>query len=70
MDQTNPVPLPDPVTLLDELEPVLGERAGEPVALDGGITNRNYRVRDGESSVSHVGAGLGLRYPRSLNPRW
>jgi thiamine kinase-like enzyme len=38
------VPLPDPVTLLDELEPVLGARRGEPVALDGGITNRNYRV--------------------------
>jgi thiamine kinase-like enzyme len=36
--------LPDPVTLLDELEPVLGARQGEPVALDGGITNRNFRV--------------------------
>jgi thiamine kinase-like enzyme len=44
LDQTNPVPLPDPVTLLDELEPVLGERGSEPLALDGGITNRNYRV--------------------------
>ena len=44
MDQTNPVSLPDPVTLLDELEPELGPRAGEPLALDGGITNRNYRV--------------------------
>jgi len=41
------VPLPDPVTLLDELEPVLGERRGEPLALDGGITNRNYRVAMG-----------------------
>jgi thiamine kinase-like enzyme len=41
------VPLPDPVTLLDELEPVLGARCGEPVALDGGITNRNYRVAMG-----------------------
>jgi len=41
------VPLPDPVTLLDELEPVLGARRGEPVALDGGITNRNYRVAMG-----------------------
>jgi thiamine kinase-like enzyme len=41
------VPLPDPVTLLDELEPVLGARRGEPVALDGGITNRNYRVATG-----------------------
>src|SRR3954451_17547220 len=44
LDQTNPVPLPDPVTLLDELEPVLGPRGSEPLALDGGITNRNYRV--------------------------
>jgi thiamine kinase-like enzyme len=41
------LPLPDPVTLLDELEPVLGARRGEPVALDGGITNRNYRVAMG-----------------------
>jgi thiamine kinase-like enzyme len=41
------VPLPDPVTLLDELEPVLGRRGSEPVALDGGITNRNYRVAMG-----------------------
>jgi len=44
LDQTNPVPLPDPVTLLDALEPVLGPRGSEPQALDGGITNRNYRV--------------------------
>jgi thiamine kinase-like enzyme len=42
------VSLPDPVTLLDELEPVLGARRGEPVALDGGITNRNYRVAMGD----------------------
>jgi thiamine kinase-like enzyme len=47
LDQTNPVQAPDPVSLLDQLEPVLGERAGEPVALDGGITNRNYRVAMG-----------------------
>jgi thiamine kinase-like enzyme len=39
--------LPDPVTLLDELEPVLGAREGEPLALEGGITNRNYRVAMG-----------------------
>ena len=38
------MPLPDPVTLLDALEPVLGPRGSEPQALDGGITNRNYRV--------------------------
>jgi thiamine kinase-like enzyme len=44
LDQTNPVPPPDPVTLLAELEPVLGPRGSEPLALDGGITNRNYRV--------------------------
>jgi len=49
------VPLPDPVTLLDELEPVLGERGGEPVALDGGITNRNYRVvMGGEDYVLRI----------------
>jgi len=47
LDQTNPVPPPDPVTLLDQLEPVLGERGGVPVALDGGITNRNYRIAMG-----------------------
>lgn len=34
----------DPMLLLDQLEPALGARSGEPVALDGGITNRNYRV--------------------------
>jgi len=38
------VPSPDPVTLLEALEPVLGPQQGEPVALNGGITNRNYRV--------------------------
>jgi thiamine kinase-like enzyme len=55
LDQTNPVPLPDPVTLLDELEPVLGERGSEPVALDGGITNRNYRVvMGGEDYVLRI----------------
>jgi thiamine kinase-like enzyme len=30
--------------ILDRLEPLLGPAAGEPIALDGGITNRNYRV--------------------------
>ena len=29
------------------LEPLLGPAAGEPVPLDGGITNRNYRARFG-----------------------
>jgi thiamine kinase-like enzyme len=55
LDQTNPVPLPDPVTLLDELEPVLGQRDGDPVALAGGITNRNYRVlMGGEDYVLRI----------------
>ena len=31
-------------TALRRLEPALGALEGEPVALDGGITNRNYRV--------------------------
>ena len=30
--------------ILDRLEALLGPAAGEPVPLDGGITNRNYRV--------------------------
>jgi thiamine kinase-like enzyme len=32
---------------LERLVPALGPLEGEPVALDGGITNRNYRVRLG-----------------------
>jgi thiamine kinase-like enzyme len=35
--------------IVKRLEPALGQLAGEPVALDGGITNRNYRVRLGDS---------------------
>jgi thiamine kinase-like enzyme len=55
LDQTNPVPLPDPVTLLDELAPVLGERGSEPLPLSGGITNRNYRVvMGGEDYVLRI----------------
>jgi thiamine kinase-like enzyme len=55
LDQTNPVSLPDPVTLLDKLEPVLGERSSEPLALAGGITNRNYRVvMGGEDYVLRI----------------
>jgi thiamine kinase-like enzyme len=55
LDQTNPVPPPDPVTVLDELAPVLGERSGAPLALDGGITNRNYRVvMGGEDYVLRI----------------
>ena len=49
------MPPPDPVTLLDELEPVLGPRGSEPLALDGGITNRNYRVvMGGEDYVLRI----------------
>jgi len=33
--------------ILRALEPALGSLSGEPEALDGGITNRNYRVRLG-----------------------
>jgi thiamine kinase-like enzyme len=35
--------------ILADLEPRLGAIDGEPAPLDGGITNRNYRVRFGES---------------------
>ncbi|HUR84211.1 MAG TPA: phosphotransferase [Solirubrobacteraceae bacterium] len=34
--------------LLARIEAHLGRAAGDPVALEGGITNRNYRVRFGE----------------------
>jgi thiamine kinase-like enzyme len=33
--------------ITDRLSPILGHQVGEPVPLDGGITNRNYRVRFG-----------------------
>ena len=33
--------------IISRLEPLLGPRAGEPAPLDGGITNRNYRIRLG-----------------------
>ena len=36
---------------LDRLTPLLGEREGEPLPLDGGITNRNFRVRLGGREV-------------------
>ncbi len=35
--------------ILERLEPSLGTLSGEPAALDGGITNRNYRVTLGGS---------------------
>ena len=34
--------------IVDRLAGRLGTVGGEPVPLDGGITNRNYRVRFGE----------------------
>ena len=33
--------------ILDRLSPILGHPVGEPVPLEGGITNRNYKVRFG-----------------------
>ncbi len=39
--------MPDLDGILDRLEPALGSRVGGPEPLDGGITNRNYRVRFG-----------------------
>ena len=38
----------DLITIVDRLAARLGPVDGEPVPLDGGITNRNYRVRFGE----------------------
>ena len=36
------------VRIIESLTPVLGEVEGEPLPLEGGITNRNYRVRFGD----------------------
>ena len=36
---------------LERLAPLLGQLEGEPLPLDGGITNRNFRVRLGGSDV-------------------
>jgi len=36
---------PELDAILAELEPLLGRSGGEPVPLDGGMTNRNYRAR-------------------------
>jgi thiamine kinase-like enzyme len=38
----------DLINIIDRLSRRLGTVGGEPVPLDGGITNRNYRVRFGE----------------------
>ncbi|HXD64271.1 MAG TPA: choline/ethanolamine kinase family protein [Solirubrobacteraceae bacterium] len=38
----------DLITIIDRLAERLGPVDGEPVPLDGGITNRNYRVRFGQ----------------------
>src|ERR1700749_3755862 len=40
--------MPDPGEIVRSLEPSLGGAAGAPVALEGGITNRNFRVRFGD----------------------
>ncbi len=40
-------PLAQLADTVEALAPLLGAREGEPVALDGGITNRNFRVRLG-----------------------
>src|SRR6476620_9236340 len=40
-------PMPELAAIIDRLEPELGSLEGDPQPLDGGITNRNYRVRMG-----------------------
>ena len=40
--------MPDPGEIVRSLEQSLGPAAGAPVPLDGGITNRNFRVRFGD----------------------
>ena len=40
--------MPDPGEVVRSLEQSLGPAAGAPVPLDGGITNRNFRVRFGD----------------------
>jgi thiamine kinase-like enzyme len=48
--------------ILERLEPILGARSGPVVPLDGGITNRNYRLRlgDGEYVVRLPGKETAL----------
>jgi hypothetical protein len=43
--------MPDVAAALSGLEPALGALEGEPVALVGGITNRNFRARMGGRDV-------------------
>ena len=40
-------PMPELAAIIARLEPELGALEGDPQPLDGGITNRNYRVRMG-----------------------
>ena len=40
--------MPDPGEIIRRLEPTLGRAAGAPAPLEGGITNRNFRVRFGD----------------------
>ena len=37
--------------IVQQLAPLLGELEGEPGPLEGGITNRNYRVRFGGATT-------------------
>jgi thiamine kinase-like enzyme len=47
--------MPDLAAVIDRLEPELGALEGEPHPLDGGITNRNYRLRlGGEDLVLRI----------------
>ncbi len=47
--------MPELNDILQHLQAALGRREGEPLALEGGITNRNYRVRfAGEDYVVRV----------------
>ena len=49
---------------LAALEPVAGAAEGEPVALDGGMTNRNFRLRLGGRDVVVRLPGQGHRAAR------
>src|SRR5215218_8689044 len=40
-------PMPELAAIIARLEPELGPLEGEPAPLEGGITNRNYRLRMG-----------------------
>jgi aminoglycoside phosphotransferase (APT) family kinase protein len=47
--------MPELAAIIARLEPELGPLEGEPAPLDGGITNRNYRLRlGGEDLVLRI----------------